>query len=239
MLAEGDPFTNLTKGKVISISHDKKGDLEMSTHDLPPNHQKAPKKAYAYIRVSISEENPENQKLALQEWAKANNYEIVKTFEDVGVSGAIPPWERPGFKSLLETIKEEPLPVIAYELSRLGRSFYETFRTIQELESLGAPVITISPKEEFLQNLDPQIRKLIIAILAWTAERERELLRQRTREGMKRAKMEGKHVGRPKVKINMRKVRELRAKGVSYRDIARILDVNYYTLLRRVKEEGA
>ncbi len=210
----------------------------MSIRKTPSNHQKVPKKAYAYIRVSISDENPENQRLALQEWAEANNYEIVRTFEDVGVSGAIPPWERPGFRSLLEAIKEKPYPVIAYELSRLGRSFYETFRTIQELESLGAPIITISPKESFLQNLDPQIRQLIIAILAWTAERERELLRQRTREGMKRAKLEGKHVGRPKVKINMRKVRELRAKGVSYRDIARILGVNYYTLLRRVKEEG-
>ena len=237
-MTEGGPFTNSTKGEVILTGYCKKGDLKMPIHKPHSSSQKPRRKAYAYIRVSINEENPENQRIAIEEWAKANNYEIVKTFEDVGVSGAIPPWERPGFKSLLTHLREEPLPVIAYELSRLGRSFYETFRTIQELESLGAPVITISPKESFLQNLDPQIRQLIIAILAWTAERERELLRQRTREGMRRAKLEGKHIGRPKVKINMRKVRELRAKGVSYRDIARILGVNYYTLLRRVKEEG-
>lgn len=195
--------------------------------------------AYAYIRVSIDEENPENQRIAIQEWVKAHNYEIVKWFEDVGISGAIPPWGRPRFKEMLQELSKNPKPVITYELSRLGRSFYETFRTIQELENLGAPLITVSPKEQFLQNLDPQIRKLIIAILAWTAERERELLRQRTREGMRRAKLEGKHIGRPKVKINMKKVKELRAKGVSYKDIARILDVNYYTLLRRVKEESS
>jgi len=238
MLAEGGPFTNLTKREVILTGYYKKGDLKMSTLNPHIKTKNPERKAYAYIRVSINEENPENQRIAITEWAEANNYEIVKIFEDVGVSGAVPPWERPGFKALLSHVRQEPLPVIAYELSRLGRSFYETFRTIQELESLGAPVITISPKEEFLQNLDPQIRQLIIAILSWTAERERELLRQRTREGMKRAKLEGKHIGRPKVRINMKKVRELRAKGVSYRDIARILGVNYYTLLRRVKEEG-
>lgn len=210
----------------------------MSTQNQSANLQKGKIQAYAYIRVSIEDENPENQQVAIQEWAEAHNYEICKWFEDVGVSGAVPPWERPEFKKMLAELSKDPKPIITYELSRLGRSFYETFRTIQELENLGAPLITISPKESFLQNLDPQIRKLIIAILAWTAERERELLRQRTKEGMKRAKLEGKHIGRPKVKINMKKVEELRSKGVSYKDIARILGVNYYTLLRRVKEEG-
>ena len=63
------------------------------------------KLAYAYIRVSLSEEKPENQKLAIEKWARENNYSIVKWFKDIGVSGAIPPWERLGFKQLLETVR--------------------------------------------------------------------------------------------------------------------------------------
>lgn len=194
--------------------------------------------AYAYVRVSLEEEEPENQRLAISRFAKEKGYEVVKWFEDVGISGAVPTWKRSSFRSLLDEVERDPRPVLVYELSRLGRSFYETLRAIQELESRGSPVIVVSPKESFLQTLDPQVRKLILAVLAWAAERERELLRQRTIEGMKRAKAQGKHVGRPPKHVDWRKVRELREKGVSWKDIARILDIGYTTLLRRAREVG-
>lgn len=114
--------------------------------------------------------------------------------------------------------------MLVYELSRVGRSFYEVLRAVQELERLGAPVIAVSPRKSFLQQLDPQTRKLIIAVIAWAAERERELLRQRTRESMLRAKLEGKHVRRPRKPIDWRKYEELRRKGLSLRDITRGLE---------------
>lgn len=196
------------------------------------------KPAYAYIRVSLSEEKPENQKLAIEKWARENNYSIIKWFKDIGVSGAIPPWERPGFKQLLETVRNDPKPVLIYELSRIGRTFYETLRGLQELEMMNSPVIPVSPKESFLQNLDYQVRKLILAVLVWAAERERELLRQRTIEGMLRAKAEGKHIGRPRKEIDWRKFKEYRKKGLSLRDVARLLNVSYSTLLRRLKERS-
>ena len=137
----------------------------------------------------------------------------------------------------MENSKYKPRPVLVYELSRIGQSFYETLRALQELEAMGAPVIPVSQRERFLQDLDDQVRKLVIAVLAWAAERERELLRQRTREGMLRAKLEGKHVGRPRKRIDMERVRRLREKGLSYRAIARLLGVSYNTLLRRIREE--
>jgi len=193
--------------------------------------------AYAYVRVSVSNENPRNQEIAISRWAGENGFRIIEWFIDHGVSGAVPPWRRPEYKRLLETVERDPHPVLVYELSRVGRSFYEVLRAVQELERLGAPVITVSPKESFLQQLDPQTRKLIIAVIAWVAERERELLRQRTREGMLRAKLEGKHVGRPRKPIDWRKYEELRRKGLSLRDIARVLGVGYSTLRRRIKEE--
>jgi len=193
------------------------------------------KECYAYIRVSLKEENPENQEIALKTWAGINGYRIVEFFRDVGVSGSVKPLNRPAFKELLNRVRENPKPVLIYELSRLGRSFYETLEALKTLEELNSPVIAVSPKEEFLQNLDPSVRKLIIAIFTWVAERERELLIQRTKEGLVRAKLEGKHVGRPKKEIDLKKVKELKAKGLSYRDIARLLDVSYTTLWRRLK----
>ncbi len=196
-------------------------------------------RCYAYVRVSLKEEHPENQRLAIEQWARLHNYEIVEWFEDIGVSGATPPWRRPGFSRLLEAVKRRPYPVLIYELSRLGRTFYETLRALQELESMSAPVIAVSPKESFLQDLSPQVRKLVIAIFTWVAERERELLRQRTIEGMMRAKLQGKHIGRPRKEIDLDYVRRLKSKGLSYRDIARLLGVSYSTLLRRLKEASS
>jgi len=197
------------------------------------------REAYAYVRVSLSEEHPENQEVAIREWARLNGYNVIGWFKDIGVSGAVPPWEREGFKRLLEAARQKPRPVLIYELSRLGRTFYETLRALQELEALGAPIIAVSPKEAFLANLDPQVRKLILAIFTWVAERERELLRQRTREGMLRAKLQGKHIGRPRKKVDLRLVKKYREKGLSYADIARLLGVSYSTLRRRLKELGA
>ena len=194
------------------------------------------REAYAYVRVSLSEEHPENQEVAIREWARLNGYNVIGWFKDIGVSGAVPPWEREGFKRLLEAARQKPRPVLIYELSRLGRTFYETLRALQELEALGAPIIAVSPKEAFLANLDPQVRKLILAILTWVAERERELLRQRTKEGMLRAKLQGKHIGRPRKKVDLRLVKKYREKGLSYADIARLLGVSYSTLRRRLKE---
>ena len=194
------------------------------------------REAYAYVRVSLREEDPENQRLAIRAWASANGYSVARFFEDVGVSGAVPPWQRPGFRELLEAVKQAPRPVLIYELSRLGRTFYETLEALRQLEELGAPVIAVSPKESFLQSLDPEVRKLVIAIFTWVAERERELLRQRTREGMLRAKAQGKHVGRPPKRIDMNLVMQLRAKGVSLAAIAKIMGVGYSTLRRRVRQ---
>ena len=55
----------------------------------------------------------------------------------------------------------------------------------------------VQPRESFLQNTDPSIRRLMIGILTWVAEREREMLVQRTKDGMARARASGKSIGRP------------------------------------------
>jgi len=195
------------------------------------------KDAYAYIRVSLEDENPANQEIAIAERASGHGFRIVEWFIDRGASGAIPPWKREAYRKLLERVRREPKPVLVYELSRIGRSFYETLRAIEELEELGAPLLPVSPRESFLQSLESQVRKLVVAVIAWAAERERELLRQRTREGMKRAKLEGKHIGRPRKPIDWKKYEELRRKGLSLKDIARVLGVGYSTLRRRLREK--
>ena len=197
--------------------------------------------AVAYLRVSTERQHLENQRIAIEEWSRRHGYLVVKYYEDEARSGVIPPLRREGFRKMIEDItKMQPRPaaVLTYELSRVGRTFTETLEAVNSLEALGAPLISVSPREEFLQTLDPSIRKLVLAILTWVAERERDLISQRTREGMERVRREGKHVGRPRRELPRSRVEEYLRKGLSLSAISRVMGVSTKTLKRRLEEWG-
>jgi len=182
----------------------------------------------AYLRVSKKEENIENQREAIKKFA---NEDLV-FFEDI-VSGSTKAEERKGFKEMMEYIeKMRPEKLYVYEISRLGRSMIETISIIQKLEKTVF-IIPVSEKERWLTTTDRSVRNLIMAIFSWVAERERELLKERTKNGIERARKEGKKLGRPSREIDWKKVSEYRNKGISYSAISRILDIPYPTLIRK------
>src|SRR5919202_2847346 len=124
----------------------------------------------------------------MQKWAADHDYQILDNFEDSSISGKIAAVKRKGFQAMLEIIKSEPIDaVLIYELSRVGRTFWDTLDAIKAVEEY-APLISCSPRETFLQTTEPSIRKLLIGILTWVAERERDMLVQRTKDGMLRAR---------------------------------------------------
>ncbi|HDI47112.1 MAG TPA: recombinase family protein [Candidatus Methanomethylia archaeon] len=197
------------------------------------------KRAVAYLRVSTDEQTVENQRLAIEKWAQESGYMVLKYYVDEATSGNIPPLKRRGFREMMEELSKmtpKPQAVLVYELSRVGRTFYETLEAVKTLEELGTPLISISPKESFLQSMDPSIRKLILAIITWVAEREREVISQRTREGMVRVMSQGRHVGRPRMEVDVEKALQLLREGWSLSAIARKLGVSISTLRRRLKE---
>ena len=150
------------------------------------------KYAFGYLRVSTEEQTILNQKLVIKKWASDNDYDILDFFADSAVSGKIPAINRAGFREMLNLVRTDNVDaVIVYELSRVGRTFWETLEAIKSIEEF-APLISCSPKEIFLQTTDISVRKLMIGILTWVAEREREILIQRTRDGMQRARISGK-----------------------------------------------
>ena len=198
------------------------------------------KRAVAYLRVSTDEQTVENQRLAIEKWAQESGYMVLKYYVDEATSGNIPPLKRRGFRAMMEELSKmtpKPQAVLVYELSRVGRTFYETLEAVKTLEELGAPLISISPKEAFLQSMDPSIRKLILAIITWVAEREREVISQRTREGMVRVMSQGRRIGRPKIEVDVEKALQLLRKGWSLSAVARELGVSLSTLRRRLKEK--
>jgi hypothetical protein len=79
---------------------------------------------------------------------------------------------------------------------------------------------------------DRSIRTLILAIFTWVVELERESVSERTKEGLAKARNEGKQIGHPFREINWKTVDECREKGISWSTISRILDIPYSTLIR-------
>jgi len=193
------------------------------------------KYAIAYLRVSTEEQTVQNQKIAITKWAKDHNYQMLYFFEDPSISGKIPATSRKGFQDLMEFVSLSKVEaVLVYELSRVGRTFWDTLDAIKVIEE-HSPLISCSPRESFLQTTDPSIRKLMISILTWVAEREREMLVQRTKDGMNRARIAGKEIGRPQKVIDKNNLITLLAKNNSKAKIARELGISKATLYKEFR----
>jgi putative DNA-invertase from lambdoid prophage Rac len=193
------------------------------------------KYAFAYLRVSTEEQTVQNQKMALEKWAKQNSYQLLDFFEDSAVSGRVPATQRRGFQEMLELVKTAEVDaVLVYELSRVGRTFWDTLDAIKAVEQYAA-LISCSPRESFLQMTEPSVRKLMIGILTWVAEREREMLVQRTKDGMERAKASGKSIGRPLKVIDKNRLIIMLAENHSRAKIARNLGVSKGTLYKELR----
>jgi DNA invertase Pin-like site-specific DNA recombinase len=194
------------------------------------------KYAFAYLRVSTEEQTVQNQKLVLEKWAHDSGYQILDSFEDSAVSGRVPATQRRGFRDMLELVKTAQVDaVLVYELSRVGRTFWDTLDAIKVIEQY-APLISCSPRESFLQTTEPSVRKLMIGILTWVAEREREMLVQRTKDGMERARAAGKGIGRPQKLLDKDRLITMLAENQSKASIARSLGVSKATLYKELRQ---
>ena len=149
-------------------------------------------KAVAYVRVSTKEQDENVQRDAIEKFAKERGIEIVKWYIDKGESGAKLFHERPEAQKLLEELKSiRPEAIIVFAIDRVGRTMLDTVQTILNFENQGIKVISV--KEEWLQTLDANMRKLILSILSWVAEFERKRIRERQLA----AWAAGKQKGRP------------------------------------------
>src|SRR5215469_12800988 len=192
--------------------------------------------AFGYLRVSTEEQTVMNQKIALESWAGRHDYQLIDFFEDSSVSGKIPAINRKAFQELLELLRTEQIDaVLVYELSRVGRTFWDTLDAIKAIEEY-APLISCSPRESFLQNTEPSIRRLMIGILTWVAEREREMLVQRTKDGMARARASGKAIGRPQKRLDKDNLIKLLSVNTPRSKIAKALGVSKATLYKELRD---
>ena len=156
-------------------------------------------RAVAYLRVSQGDENVENQRMKITEFAKSKGIEVIGFFADIDVSGTVPPRERPQYMAMLEFCKLNNVKtIIFYDLSRLARSVEEGLEELKRLADEGFNFYFAGM--DFLNyDLDPMMKKKIIMDFLWFAELYVEDIKKRTSVAMERLKREGKLYHRPTI----------------------------------------
>lgn len=190
-----------------------------------------------YVRVSTNEQETDNQTKIIMDQGIPSDF----IFIDKGISGTIPADKRPGFQRAMAYIKEHPNEVkflYVYEISRLGRTTLETLNLIDKLEKSGIIVWSLSPKESFMRTEEKTNRELLLMIMSWVAQRERDNLVNRTKAGLDRARSEGKILGRPRAEIDFDKISNMRVNGHSWEDISKEIGYPVMTLYRARKRRG-
>jgi putative DNA-invertase from lambdoid prophage Rac len=147
-------------------------------------------KVALYCRVSTGKQTTDNQKIRLIQYANDNNLEF-DLFEEVESTRNT----RPIKQALLQKLRaKEYSQIIVFKLDRYARSSRELILEIQELTDKGIGFVSVSDNLDFTNA----VGRLHFQILSAFSEFERSLISERTKEGINRAKSQGKTLGRPK-----------------------------------------
>lgn len=198
---------------------------------------------YGYIRVSSDKQTVENQRFEINNFCEKSGLHIDGWIEET-ISGT-KNYNKRELGKLLKRVQKDDL-IICAELSRLGRNLFMIMEILNLCMTKECKVWTI--KDNYRLGEDIQSKVLAFAF-GLSAEIERNLISQRTKEALARKKAEGVVLGRPKgyknapgkYKLSGKEnlIRELLKAGVSKRKIARICKVDRNTLARYLKENMA
>ncbi|MDE3075552.1 MAG: recombinase family protein [Chloroflexota bacterium] len=189
------------------------------------------KRAVLYLRVSTLDQHPENQRHDLEQLAAQRGLEITHVYTDHGISGARA--RRPGLDELMRDARHGRFEVVlVWACDRLARSVRHFLEVLDELNHLGVEFVS------FREQLDTggPLGRAVVVIIAVVAELERSLLIERVRAGMRRAQIEGRHIGRRPVEIDRKAVVRDRAQGQSLRQLAKSYQVSRATIARVLRE---
>ena len=190
---------------------------------------------YGYIRVSTDKQDCENQKYGIKAKAKELGLSIDKYIEDAGVSGTKEPNER-ALGGCLRRLKAGDV-LICSELSRLGRKLFMIMRILEHCMKVGAHVYTVKDGYELGDNIQSKVMAFAFGL---SAEIERDLISQRTKEALALRRAQGYKLGRAfgtknkkhKLDGKHEAVYEMLRKGYSMLKIAKKLGVSAMTIKR-------
>jgi DNA invertase Pin-like site-specific DNA recombinase len=188
------------------------------------------KRIAIYARVSTADQHPETQLLDLRQMAKQRGYEIVHEYTDM-ISGAKS--RRPGLDQLLADARRYRFDVVLVAaFDRLARSVRHFLEVLDELNRLGIEFVSLR------ENIDTggPLGRAMVVIVGAIAELERGLIVERIKAGMRRAKLEGRRIGRSPLDTDREQVVADRRSGMSLSQVAKKHRISRASVCRMVKE---
>ena len=195
------------------------------------------KRVAIYLRVSTSKQETSNQRRELEAVAARSGWQIVKVFQDAGISGAKGRDKRPGLDALLKAVNGKEFDMVAaWSVDRLGRSLTDLLGILQALHDKGVDLFLHQ------QGLDTSTSagRAMFQMLGVFAEFERGIIRERVNAGLARARANGTKLGRRPVKpVVEARIRQLRARGDGILKISKKLGIGTSVVQRVVGTVGA
>ena len=190
------------------------------------------KRAALYMRVSTLDQHPESQLHDLRQMASQRGYEIVHEFTDK-ISGTKA--RRPGLDAMMVDARRGRFDVVlVWASDRIARSVKHFLDILDELSRLNIEYVS------FRENIDTggPLGRAIIIIVGAVAELERNLIIERVRAGMRRARLEGRHIGRNPLQLDNAGIQRDRRQGQSLRQIAKGHRISTATVQRVLREHA-
>jgi DNA invertase Pin-like site-specific DNA recombinase len=191
------------------------------------------KRAALYMRVSTVDQHPETQLHDLRGLAAQRGFQIVNEYTDK-ISGAKA--KRPGLDHLLADARRGKFDVVmVWAFDRMARSVRHFLEVLDELNHLQIEFVS------FRENIDTggPLGRALVVIIGAIAELERNLIIERVRAGMRRAKLEGRRIGREPLNVDRHALLRDRARGMSLTDLAKAYRISRTSVCRVLREERA
>lgn len=190
-----------------------------------------------YARVSTDDQETDNQVPRILDYIKSRGWDIKEKHifvEERGISGKI--FDRPALNQLKKAVRKRSIDaVVVTKLDRLGRSVRGLTDILEEWNSLNVQMVAI---DQQIDTTGPWGRFQYHVISAF-AEVEREIIAERTREGLEGARRRGSILGRPEVYLEVgadERLKDLLSQGVSLRGILDDLQCQGFQAIRKTKD---
>ena len=187
------------------------------------------KRAVLYTRVSSVDQHPETQLCDLRPLAAARGYEIIGEYTDT-ISGSKA--KRPGLDHLMADAGRGRFDVVlVWAFDRMARSVKHFLEILDDLNHLNVEFVS------FRENIDTggPLGRAMIIIVGAIAELERSLIVERVKAGMRRAKLEGRQIGRSRLDMNREQIIHDRRNGMSLTQVAKKHGISRASVCRVMK----
>jgi DNA invertase Pin-like site-specific DNA recombinase len=190
------------------------------------------KRAALYMRVSTLDQHPETQLYDLRQMASQRGYQIVEEYTD-RISGAKA--KRPGLDAMMRDARRGRFEIVlVWASDRIARSVKHFLEVLDELNRLNIEFVS------FREQIDTggPLGRAVVVIIGAIAELERNLIVERVRAGMRRAKLEGRHIGRKPLDLDREAILRDRQRGHSLSQLAKGHLVSRATIHRVLQEHA-